>query len=65
MEQRIKATINADGTVTMETLSGFQGTSCAKETEMLLQAIGGQVVESHKKAEYYEDGDNPVEVLNK
>jgi hypothetical protein len=65
MEQRIKATIGIDGTVTMETLSGFQGTSCAKETEMLLQAIGGQIVESHKKAEYYEDGDNPVEVLNK
>ena len=64
MEQRIKATISADGTVTMETISGFQGTSCAKETEQLLQMIGGSVVESHKKAEYFEDGDNPVEVLN-
>ena len=64
MEQRIKATINADGTVTMETLGGFQGTSCAKETERLLQAIGGTVIEDRKKPEYYEDGDNPVEVLN-
>jgi hypothetical protein len=64
MEQRIKAVIGLDGTVKMETMEGFSGTSCAKETEMLLQAIGGTVVESHKKAEYYEDGDNPVEILN-
>lgn len=64
MEQRIKATIGIDGTVTMETLSGFQGSSCAKETEKLLQAIGGTVVEDRKKASFYEDGDNPVEILN-
>jgi hypothetical protein len=63
MEQRLKITINSDGSVNMDTLEGFSGTSCVKETEMLLQAIGGTIVETGKKASYYEDGDNPVEVL--
>ncbi|MBO7452045.1 MAG: DUF2997 domain-containing protein [Clostridiales bacterium] len=64
MEQRIKATIGIDGNVEIETLEGFQGSACAKETEKLLQAIGGTVVEEKKKASFYEDGDNPVEILN-
>lgn len=64
MEQRLKAVIGIDGTVKAETLEGFSGTACAKETEKLLQSIGGTIIESHKKAEYYEDGDNPVEILN-
>lgn len=42
---------------------GFHGSTCSKEAEMLLQAIGGSVVEQKHKPEYYEDGDNPVSVL--
>jgi len=42
---------------------GYHGSVCAKESELLMQAIGGHVVEQKFKPEYYEDGDNPVSVL--
>ena len=42
---------------------GFSGSVCAKEAEMLLQAVGGCVVERKNKPEFYDDGDNPVSVL--
>lgn len=61
-EERIEFHIKESGEITYETF-GFQGETCAKEAERLMQAIGGTVVEDRKKPEYYEEGDNPVSIL--
>ena len=61
-EERIEIHIKESGEIHWET-SGFQGETCAKEAERVMQAIGGTVVEEKKKPEYYEGGDNPVSVL--
>ena len=63
-EQRLNVVIKDDGTVQVETLSGFKGQSCSKESEQLLVAIGGTKIEERKKPEFYDDGDDPVSVFN-
>ena len=55
--------ITKDSGETIINQEGYHGSVCAKEADMLLQAIGGVVVERKNKPEYYEDGDNPVSVL--
>jgi hypothetical protein len=65
MEERVKVSIGLDGSAKVETLEGFVGTACAKETEKIMQMLGGTVIESGKKPEYYDEGDNPVEILSK
>ena len=61
-ERRYIITTKDTGEITVNQ-EGFEGTVCAKEAEMLLQSIGGAVVDLKRKPEYYEDGDNPVSVL--
>jgi len=61
-EERIEFHIKESGEITWST-SGFHGDTCVKEAERVMQAIGGTVIEEKKKPEYYEDGDNPVSVL--
>ena len=61
-EKRVIITTKDTGEISVNQ-EGFHGSVCAKEAEMLLQAIGGAVVERQNKPEYYEDGDNPVSVL--
>jgi hypothetical protein len=61
-EKRVIVTIKDSGEIHVDQ-EGFHGSTCAKEAEMLLQAIGGSVVERKNKPEFYEDGDNPVSVL--
>lgn len=63
-EQRVTITVKDTGEVTWDD-GGFHGTTCSKEAQKLLQSIGGTVVEDTKKPEYYEDGDNPVSILQK
>ena len=64
VEQRVTITVKDTGEVTWDD-GGFKGTTCSKEAQKLMQAIGGAVVEDVKKPEYYEDGDNPVTILQK
>jgi len=61
-EKRVTVTVKDTGEITVNQ-EGFHGSVCAKEAEMLMQAIGGAVVETKHKAEFYEDGDNPVSVM--
>ena len=61
-EKRVTVTVKDTGEITVNQ-EGFHGSVCAKEAEQLLQAIGGSLIETKKKPEYYEDGDNPVSIL--
>ena len=61
-EKRVTVTVKDTGEILVNQ-EGFHGSVCAKEAEQLLQAIGGSVIEMKKKPEFYEDGDNPVSIL--
>lgn len=61
-EKRVTITYKENGE-TLINQEGYQGTVCTKDAEKILQAIGGTVIEVKHKPEYYEDGDNPVSVL--
>ena len=61
-EKRVTVTVKDTGEILVDQ-AGFQGSVCAKEAEQLLQAIGGSVVEMKHKPEFYDDGDNPVSML--
>lgn len=63
MEETITMIIGGDGQVELET-SGFKGKQCEKTTNKILVSLNGKVVDDQKKSEYYEDGDDPVKVLN-
>lgn len=64
MEERIELIIDGNGNIEIET-HGFVGQACEQTVKQVLNGLGGTVVEERHKPEYYEDGDNPVEVLSK
>ena len=55
-EQRIRFIIDKKGNYTMEAVSGFEGTECVDKTQSLELVLGGQMVASGKKPEYYDPG---------
>jgi len=53
-KQDIEIVIDAKGEVTF-TVKGVKGGSCIDETQFLVAALGGDVVEQEKTAEFYEE----------
>jgi hypothetical protein len=53
-KQDIEIVIDAKGVVTF-TVKGVKGGACLDETKFLEAALGGDVVEQEKTAEYYEE----------
>ena len=52
-KQDIEIVINAKGEVTFQ-VKGVKGGSCLDETKFLEQALGGEVIDQQKTAEFYE-----------
>ncbi len=52
MTKTITVTIDTDGTVTFET-DGYTGPDCAEATRALEIALGGEILRSERKPEYY------------
>ena len=52
-KQDIEIVINAKGEVTFE-VKGVKGGNCLAETKFLEQALGGDVIDQQKTAEFYE-----------
>lgn len=42
---------------------GFHGKTCEDVANQILVGLNGKTVEDRKTPEYYEDGNNPVEVF--
>ena len=55
-KQDIEIVINAKGEVTFQ-VKGVKGGSCLSETKFLEQALGGEVLEQEKTAEFYEQSE--------
>lgn len=65
MDEIIILDINGKtGEIEVQT-QGFKGKTCESAVDKILVGLGGQTVASKHTSEYYEDGDNPVEVLMK
>lgn len=64
MNEKIKVTINGDGVIDVKTL-GIKGKTCDGIVEQILVGVGAKQVESKHTSEFYEDGDNPVEIFSK
>ena len=58
-KQDIEIVINAKGEVTFE-VKGVKGGSCLDETKFLEQALGGDVIDQQKTAEFYEASEGYV-----
>ena len=58
-KQDIEIVINAKGEVTFQ-VKGVKGGSCLTETKFLEQALGGDVVDQQKTAEFYEGSEGYV-----
>ena len=58
-KQDIEIVINAKGEVTFE-VKGVKGGNCLAETKFLEQALGGDVVDQQKTAEFYEGSEGYV-----
>ena len=58
-KQDIEIIINAKGEVTFQ-VKGVKGGSCIAETKFLEQALGGDVVDQQKTAEFYEGSEGYV-----
>jgi hypothetical protein len=52
-KQDIEITISPTGQVSF-TIKGVKGTACLDETRFLEEALGGDVIERERTAEYYE-----------
>ena len=64
MDERITFIVDGQGNYEVET-HNFKGKTCETVVNQILVGVGGNMVESNKKASYYEDGDNPVEILQR
>ena len=58
-KQDIEIVINAKGEVTFE-VKGVKGVNCLAETKVLEQALGGDVVDQQRTAEFYEGSEGYV-----
>ena len=58
-KQDIEIVINAKGEVTFE-VKGVKGGNCLSETKFLEQALGNDVVDQQKTAEFYEGSEGYV-----
>jgi hypothetical protein len=58
-KQDIEIVINAKGEVTFE-VKGVKGGNCLAETKFLEQALGGDVVDQQRTAEFYEGSEGYV-----
>lgn len=58
-KQDIEIVINAKGEVTFQ-VKGMKGGSCLSETKFLEQALGGEVLDQQKTAEFYEASEGYV-----
>jgi hypothetical protein len=58
-KQDIEIVINAKGEVTFE-VKGVKGGNCLAETKFLEQALGGEVVDQQRTAEFYEGSEGYV-----
>ena len=58
-KQDIEIVINAKGEVTFE-VKGVKGGNCLAETKFLEQALGGDVIDQQRTAEFYEGSEGYV-----
>ena len=58
-KQDIEIVINAKGEVTFQ-MKGMKGGGCLDETKFLEQALGGEVIDQQKTAEFYEGSEGYV-----
>lgn len=63
-DEKVIIDINPDGTFHIET-QGFKGSACEAVTEQIMVGMGATQMDSGRKSEYYDEGDNPVEVFMK
>lgn len=64
MDERIEAIIDGEGNIEIKTL-GIKGKNCDNVMNKIMVGIGAQDVYSKHTSEFFEDGDNPVEVFSK
>jgi len=64
MEETVTIILDGKGNLEIET-DGFKGKICEKVANEILVGMNGTTNDSGRKAAYYEDGDNPVEILSK
>ena len=62
--KKISVRIKPDGSYILETKEGFAGSSCQEETMGLEQQIGGDVVASSVKPEFYDSDDGEKAFIN-
>lgn len=63
-KERIEVIIDGDGNIETKTL-GIKGKTCDNVIQQIMVGIGAQDVETKHTSEFFEDGDNPVEIFNK
>ncbi len=59
--KKIEITIGVEGEVKVEAF-GFKGQGCSEEIDIFSKALGGGVIESKKKNEYYAKEPEKVKV---
>ena len=64
MDERIEAIIDGEGNIEIKTL-GIKGKNCDNVMNKIMVGICAQDVSSKHTSEFFEDGDNPVEVFSK
>ncbi len=62
MNERIEVIIDGDGNIEMQTL-GIKGKTCDGVVEKILVGVGVQDVKTKHTSEFFEEGDNPVEIF--
>ena len=64
MDEKIEAIIDGEGNIEIKTL-GIKGKNCDNVMNKIMVGIGAQDISSKHTSEFFEDGDNPVEVFSK
>ncbi len=62
--ERIEVIIGKDGSIETKTL-GIKGKVCDNVIQKILVGAGAVDVKTQHTSEFFEDGDNPVEIFSK
>lgn len=63
-KEKIEVIIDGEGNIETKTL-GIKGKTCDNVIQKIMVGIGAQDVDTKHTSEFFEDGDNPVEIFTK
>lgn len=64
MDEKLEVIIDGNGNIEVKTL-GIKGKNCDHVVDKIMVGLGAQDVSSKHTGEFFEDGDNPVEIFTK